>query len=112
MPWPKALPPQQVIVPSVLNPHANPMPALTEVKVPAGGVAVGRSTHDWHAKPQQVMVPSIFTPQVKLSPALTEVKVPAGGVAWPQGLKPQQVTVPSIPIPQACSPRRKRQKVA
>ena len=53
-------------------------PALTAVKVPAGGVA-------WPLplRPQQATAPFVLIPQVWKPPALTAVKVPAGGVAWP-----------------------------
>ena len=62
--------------PSVFTPHVCSAPALTEAKVPGGGVACPRSL-----SPQQAMVPSVFTPHVWYQPALTEAKVPAGGVA-------------------------------
>jgi hypothetical protein len=70
-------------------------PALTCVKVPAGGVLWPRPFH-----PQQASVPSVFSPQVWLLPAVTWVKVPAGGVLWPPSFRPQQATVPSVLRPQ------------
>ena len=57
------------------------MPALTAVKVPAGGVALP-STFE----PQQASAPFVLSPQLWMTPALTAVKVPAGGVAWPKAL--------------------------
>jgi hypothetical protein len=65
-------------MPSVLTPQVCLKPALTWLKVPAGGVACPKAFH-----PQQVRVPSVFTPQVCQPPALTWLKVPAGGVACP-----------------------------
>ena len=76
-------------------------PALTAVKVPAGGVAWPSSS-----APQQATVPFVLTPQVWSLPALTAVKVPAGGVAWPSPLTPQQATVPFVLTPQVWRRRR------
>jgi hypothetical protein len=65
------------MVPSVFTPQVWDFPALTETKVPAGGVA-------WPAllSPQQAMVPSVFRPHVCFWPALTETKA---GFAAPPG---------------------------
>ena len=72
------LSPQQARVPSVLTPQVNPKLALTDVKVPVGGVA-------WPELllPQQAMFPLLLTPQAKRLPALMDAKVPPGGVASP-----------------------------
>lgn len=68
--------PQQAMVPSVLTPHANSIPALTDVNVPSGGLAPPSLT-----LPQQAMVPSALTPHPNPPPMVMEVNVPAGGVA-------------------------------
>ena len=62
-------------MPFVLIPQVWSPPALTDVKVPAGGV-------DWPEplSPQQATVPSSAPRRCGWPPALTAVKVPAGGV--------------------------------
>ena len=79
-------------MPFVFIPQAWKPPALTAVKVPAGGVA-------WPLplRPQQATMPFVLTPQVWKPPALTAVKAPVGGVAWPKSSEPQQETVPVVP---------------
>ena len=59
--WPRRwlLSPQQTAVPFVLIPQVWSAPALTVVKVPAGGVAWPKSL-----SPQQARVPSVLIPQV------------------------------------------------
>ena len=63
--------------PSTLTPQVWLDPALTEVKVPWGGVV-----SPYSSDPQQSTEPSSLTPQV-WAPTLTEVKVPRGGVVSP-----------------------------
>ena len=53
-------------------------PALTEVKVPEGGVA-----SPYKSQPQQMTEPLDFTPQAWPPPTLMDVKVPEGGVSAP-----------------------------
>jgi hypothetical protein len=53
-------------------------PALTEAKVPTGGVAL-----PWLLSPQQATVPSVLTPHAWMPPALMETNVPSGGADWP-----------------------------
>ena len=65
-------------MPFVLIPQVWKRPALTAVKVPAGGVARSKAF-----EPQQARVPFVLIAQVWALPALTAVKVPAGGVDWP-----------------------------
>ena len=65
--------------PSPFTPQVWNHPALTEKKVPAGGVA-----WPYSSKPQQATDPSSFTPQVWRPPALTKRKAPEGGAAWPR----------------------------
>lgn len=81
-------------MPSVLTPHVWYAPALTEVKVPAGGVA----WFPWVLSPQHAMVPSVFIPQACIAPALTETKVPSDGVV-DRPREPQEM-VPSVLRPQ------------
>jgi hypothetical protein len=50
-------------------------PALTDVKVPEGGVDTPRLLG------QQARVPLVRAAHAKLEPALTELKVPVGGAA-------------------------------
>jgi hypothetical protein len=84
-------------VPSVLTPQTKgPELALTDAKVPAGGVI-----QPFKLSPQQTTVPSVLTAQAKWLPALTETKVPAGGVIWPEDLLPQHATPPLFFNPQA-----------
>jgi hypothetical protein len=64
------------MVPSVFNPHVNSKPALTEAKVPAGGLS----------SPQQAMVLSVFTPHVWYQPALTDLNW--FGIAGPSASTP------------------------
>ena len=90
-PWPSTLRPQQVTVPPQRTPQVCSPPALTWVKVPAGGMV-----SPWSLKPQQATVPSPLTPQVWMLPALTSVKVLPGGLAWHSLMRPQQTTVPSL----------------
>jgi len=52
------------------------LPALTEAKVPDGGL-----DWPWMSHPQQATVSSVRTPHVWKPPALTEAKVPGGGLA-------------------------------
>jgi uncharacterized protein (DUF2336 family) len=72
------LAPQQATVPSVFTPQVYWSPALTNAKVPSGGVAAPKAF-----SPQQATVPSVFTAQAWNMPTLTEVKVPAGTGPWP-----------------------------
>ena len=69
MAWPNSSQPQQATEPLFLTPQVWIAPALTETKVPAGGVA-------WPAplSPQQATEPLPLTPQVCPPPALTETK--------------------------------------
>src|SRR5947208_2469177 len=90
--------PQQTPVPSLRIPQLWGKPALTWLKLPAGGEACPKSL-----LPQQANLPSLFTPQVWSPPALTWVKLPAGGVASPLLLSPQQANVPSLLTPQVWS---------
>jgi len=56
-------------------PHVCQYAALTEAKVPGGGL-------DWptSSDPQHSIVASVRTPHVYIRPALTEAKVPDGGL--------------------------------
>jgi hypothetical protein len=47
------------MLPSVFKPQVWALPALTDVKLPLGGVAWPKSL-----TPQQAMLPSLFKPQV------------------------------------------------
>ena len=62
-------------MPSVLTPHVWKLLALTEAKVPEGGVAWPSSGAAMAEKPEQVTLPSIITSQVYQHPALTEAEV-------------------------------------
>ena len=64
-------------MPSVLTPQLWEPPAVTALKVPAGGRGLAGAS-----LPQQASVPSVFTPQLWEPPAETELKVPAGR-RWP-----------------------------
>ena len=68
-------------------------PALTEEKVPAGGVAWPKVL-----SPQQAMVPSVFTPHAAEERTLMEEKAPPGVGTWvpPYPVLPQQAMVPSV----------------
>jgi hypothetical protein len=70
-------------------------PALTEVKVPPGGVASPKSF-----SPQQATVPSVFTAHVWKYPALTEANEPADGLVSAQLLMPQQAMALPVANPQ------------
>ena len=83
-------------MPLFFTPQANLSPALTDTKVPAGGVAWPESL-----LPQQAMVPAVFTPQANRVPVLTDAKVPAGGEDSPCPLKPQQAAAPAVLTPHA-----------
>jgi hypothetical protein len=58
--------PQQATEPSLFTPHVCLALALTEAKLPAGGVPLPSIS-----SPQQTTVPSLFTPHVCWPPALT-----------------------------------------
>jgi hypothetical protein len=76
------------------------LPALTEEKVPAGGVSPGPEP------PQQARVPSALTPHAAVALALTDAKVPVGGDASPRlypSPSPQQARVPSLFTAQAAA---------
>jgi hypothetical protein len=90
-----------VILRSVLfTAHApRGLPALTEEKVPAGGVSPGPEP------PQQARVPSALTPHAAVALALTDAKVPDGGAFSPRlyPSTPQQARVPSVFTAQAAA---------
>jgi hypothetical protein len=67
--------PQQTTAPLGLAPQPGIWPALTAVKVPAGG-----DDSPEPSVPQQAILPFVRRPQLWSPPALTAVKVPAGGV--------------------------------
>ena len=92
--------PQQATEPSLLTPQVCAVPALTETKEPAGGVAWPWYSVTQKSLPQQATEPSLLIPQVWSPPALTELKEPAGGVALPLKSLPQQATEPSLLTPQ------------
>ena len=82
-------------MPFVLTPQVWKPPALTDVKVPPGGVA-------WPA----VSLPPAGDGAVRphgagvLLAGAHRVKVPAGGVDLPKCCEPQQARVPSVRTPQ------------
>ena len=75
-------------MPFVFTPQLWKPPALTAVKVPAGGVAWPSTL----SPPAGERCRSSLSRRCGSRPALTAVKVPAGGVAWPSALSPQQAT--------------------
>jgi len=68
--------PRNTLVPSVLTPHTDSVPALTDVNLSSGGGSL------W---PQQPTVRSARTPQPTPFPTLMDVNVPTGealGGSW------------------------------